>query len=954
MLETRNLCKTYKPKKGVPVMAVDHVSLRFPEKGMVFLLGKSGSGKSTMLNLLGGLDSYDDGEIIIKGISSKDFSQQRFDSYRNTYVGFIFQEYNVLEEFTVGANIALALELQGQTATDEELNNILRAVDLEGYGARKPNELSGGQKQRVAIARALVKNPEIIMADEPTGALDSNTGRQVLDTLKKLSAEKLVIVVSHDREYAEQYADRIIALADGKVIRDVEAQRSAAAAAEKQLVFRSTSIEIPADYHLTEEDRIQINEYLDKLRSGASMMLPSNTQRFTETDESRIPAQDGSKFSLIKSKLPLKSAFKIGCSSLKHKRFRLVMTIFLSVIAFTLFALVDTFSSYNHVRTCTDSLIDSGVNYISVNQTVRRGKGIDEYWSSYGLKFTDAEMQELTDKTGVKLTGIFIPRGANLNYSSQFDVSKTENERSNYATSIRHFCGYTEVTEELLEDSGCKLVAGSLPDGSKAEIAISKAAAESFVKGGYHAPLTAEEQAVYIDEQYNSDIQMPYTGKTTESDTQKESKIKYDKISTAADMVGKVIRLMDTDYTVSGIVDTGFDFSRYERLSEDREHLSTSEEVINMMLYSEYRYAVNYSLTGCAMLGTGAVSKMVEADPKIFETGYGHVNLWGEPDSGQGWCNIWANEITTLDNLPDSDVIWCGSRPASLSENQFIIPIRSINFDGEQTSMKWYELTEDNKEPSAAALLAFLEQYNLQGDWYMFDTDDNGTEDHTIQNIEIVGFIKSDSPYSDALVCSDEIVKKVVADFEGVYDSAIGGMPKSRSDIEKFVRTCYREGEDVTERYEMNNPVNYELDTVNTVVKVLARIFFWIGLFFAFFAALLMANFISTSIHYKRQEIGILRAIGSRSNDVFRIFFSESFVIAMINFVLSAAACFGIVCLINYLMRREAGILITVLHFGIRQILLLIVISVAIAAVASFLPVHRIASKKPIDAIRDK
>ena len=106
MLETKNLCKTYKPKKGVPVMAVDHVSLRFPEKGMVFLLGKSGSGKSTMLNLLGGLDQYDDGEIIIKGISSKDFSQQRFDSYRNTYVGFIFQEYNVLEEFTVGANIA--------------------------------------------------------------------------------------------------------------------------------------------------------------------------------------------------------------------------------------------------------------------------------------------------------------------------------------------------------------------------------------------------------------------------------------------------------------------------------------------------------------------------------------------------------------------------------------------------------------------------------------------------------------------------------------------------------------------------------------------------------------------------------------------------------------------------------------------------------------------------------
>ena len=169
MLEVKNLTKIYRPKKGVPVVALDKVNLKFPEKGMVFLLGKSGSGKSTLLNLLGGLDKYDNGEIIIKGVSSKKFKQQHFDSYRNTYVGFIFQEYNILEDFTVGANIALAIELQGRKATDEELNNILKEVDLEGYGARRPNELSGGQKQRVAIARALVKNPKIIMADEPSG-----------------------------------------------------------------------------------------------------------------------------------------------------------------------------------------------------------------------------------------------------------------------------------------------------------------------------------------------------------------------------------------------------------------------------------------------------------------------------------------------------------------------------------------------------------------------------------------------------------------------------------------------------------------------------------------------------------------------------------------------------------------------------------------------------------------
>ena len=264
MLETKELVKIYKPKKGVPVTALDKVSLKFPDIGMVFLLGKSGSGKSTLLNVLGGLDNYDGGEIIIKGVSSKNFKQQHFDSYRNTYVGFIFQEYNVLDEFSVGANIALAIELQNRKASDGEINDILKQVDLEGFGNRKPNELSGGQKQRVAIARALVKKPEIIMADEPTGALDSNTGRQVFDTLKKLSETKLVIVVSHDREFAEQYADRIIELSDGRVISDVELD-TAPVAEEKSaaLGFHDNIVEVPCGYHLTEQDREEINAYIE-------------------------------------------------------------------------------------------------------------------------------------------------------------------------------------------------------------------------------------------------------------------------------------------------------------------------------------------------------------------------------------------------------------------------------------------------------------------------------------------------------------------------------------------------------------------------------------------------------------------------------------------------------------------------------------------------------------------
>ena len=217
MLEIRNLTKIYRPKKGVPVKALDGVSLKLEDHGLIFILGKSGSGKSTLLNLLGGLDRFDDGEIIIKGKSSKDFTQADFDSYRNTYVGFVFQEYNILEEFTVGANIALAMELQGHKSTGSELSRILDEVDLSGYAQRKPNELSGGQKQRVAIARMLTKKTPIMVFDDSLSAVDTQTDEKIRTALGRDLAGTTTIIISH-RITTLMDCDNILVLEHGKVL----------------------------------------------------------------------------------------------------------------------------------------------------------------------------------------------------------------------------------------------------------------------------------------------------------------------------------------------------------------------------------------------------------------------------------------------------------------------------------------------------------------------------------------------------------------------------------------------------------------------------------------------------------------------------------------------------------------------------------------------------------------
>ena len=386
MLEIKNLTKVYKTKGGVSVKALNDVSINFPETGMVFLLGKSGSGKSTLLNVCGGLDTPTSGEIIIKGKSSKEFSQSDFDSYRNTFVGFIFQEYNILNEFTVEENIALALELQGKSKDKKAINDLLEKVDLIGYGNRKPNTLSGGQKQRIAIARALIKSPDIIMADEPTGALDSATGKQVFDTLKKLSKDTLVMVVSHDREFAEAYADRIIELKDGKIISDVSKTHEKEVNITSNVSVMGDTLCIKKGSLLTDKDFSSIKDFLNnvnndviiakseddvkKIKTITKINTNGEKEIFKDTIDSDIKLKQYKKEDrkFIRSKLPLKHAFKIGASSLKNKPIRLLFTIMLCTGAFVLFGLLSTMTFYNSEATFKQTLKDSDYSLIKLEK----------------------------------------------------------------------------------------------------------------------------------------------------------------------------------------------------------------------------------------------------------------------------------------------------------------------------------------------------------------------------------------------------------------------------------------------------------------------------------------------------------------------------------------------------------------------------------------------------------
>ena len=221
MLQIENIKKTYVTGE-LTQTALDDVSLSFRESELVAILGPSGSGKSTLLNVIGGLDQYDSGDLIIDGISTKKYKDRDWDSYRNHSVGFIFQSYNLIPHQNVLSNVELALTISGIPAGERKRRAIaaLKEVGLEAQIHKKPNQMSGGQMQRVAIARALVNNPKILLADEPTGALDSETSIQVMELLKEVARDRLVIMVTHNPELAQQYATRIVRVKDGKILDD--------------------------------------------------------------------------------------------------------------------------------------------------------------------------------------------------------------------------------------------------------------------------------------------------------------------------------------------------------------------------------------------------------------------------------------------------------------------------------------------------------------------------------------------------------------------------------------------------------------------------------------------------------------------------------------------------------------------------------------------------------------
>jgi len=340
------------------------------------------------------------------------------------------------------------------------------------------------------------------------------------------------------------------------------------------------------------------------------------------------------------------------------------------------------------------------------------------------------------------------------------------------------------------------------------------------------------------------------------------------------------------------------------------------------MRWIELNYLKNYSLHQSAIVGQGHVRRLIENQTPLYSGHVGAYNVYGEEG---GFITQYYGRLA---DIPEEHIIWLGEKKDTLKENEIIVAA------------------------DCAENTDYLEGgEKLQGSVYSYYSD---LPDESVEDVRVIGYIDSEKypQYHYTMVCADSILEKITYLGEGPYRFAVGNMPEEKGEIKELAEFCYMRKGNV--RYPLMNAVTFQLDAVNEALVVLGEVFLYVGLGFALFAALLLSNFISVSISYKKREIGILRAIGSRSHDVFRIFFSEAFIIAMINFTLSATGVGLVTAFVNYIIRAKTGVYLTVLSFGVRQVVLLFAVSCLVAALASFFPVRRIAAKRPIEAIRER
>lgn len=937
MLELQNVMKSYETKAGT-VRALNGISLTFPNTGLVFITGKSGCGKTTLLNVIGGLDGIDGGEIFIQNKRFSTFSTAEYDSYRNTFIGFIFQEYNLLPEFTVEKNIKMAMELQGRQADEKEFDELLQDVGIVELKDRFPSELSGGQRQRVAIARALVKQPRIIMADEPTGALDSDTGEQVLDTLKRLSKKTLVIVVSHDREFAERYADRMIHLVDGQVAQDVSfTEKEIRANVNEQ----EKTITIRQGAELSEEEKDVIAK---AVKERKSIEVVESLSFRDKAPTKKIERQDETPVAFRKSQMKAHSAMLLGLKSLLVKPVRLLITILISALAFAVFGVFDTLANFT-----TASVLKKQLTTFSETVVVTPNYIKDyEDGDSYHVKVSQNIIETMRSQTGDTVKGIFnLPESSHANIQQTSSIAELTN--SSVAIGSKYYT---------------KKVNGFIEFDAETELSNRKKFKDfsyTVTEGKY--PVLGESESLYqvAISTYLADSIMHYMhGEALNGKT----------LSDYTDFLGAQFTVDFQRYTVVGIIDCGEIPEKYAPLTQ-----ATYYNMETNALASDFNAFIDSGAQRCLFVADGFLQavKQEKNIVDIYQISNANWTLNSEKLSSTKKITDYVYNAGNYDI--ENILLFSGAYPqnAKLTLADDEILINPVNLK-DLFEVKMQTLSSQDSV-TVTALIDGLHNGTMQENrstlqtiLRTLDSIAPSVTAKIIQRSSVTGKIHEKTvkivgvyfgiPSEETvmsnryrLMMNTTLMQELgVYSEQGNYNKLLFSERSIKKGTDVIVESLSKQNGLAFTLY--NNSILNTIMENETVIRQVADLFLYVALALSVFSIFMLYNYISVSIASKTQSVGVLRALGASGKNILYTFLSESLMISVINGILANVLSILGCNLVNAYIVEVMHISVHFALFGFRQILIITAISVLTAILASSLPIIKISKKKPIELIR--
>lgn len=925
MLELKDIKKIYETK-DLRVEALKGINIQFRESEFVSILGPSGCGKTTFLNIVGGLDKYTSGDLVINGKSTKDFSDRDWDSYRNHTIGFVFQSYNLIPHQTVLQNVELALTLSGISGEERKrrATEALEKVGLKDKLKSKPNQLSGGQMQRVAIARALVNNPDIVLADEPTGALDSKTSVQVMELLREIAKEKLVIMVTHNPSLAEQYSTRIIKFLDGELVDDSNPLSDF----EKSLI---------------EDRNIKMKEerLLEKSSTSKRLKKGKRERTFKRTSMSFF------------------TALGLSFKNLLTKKTRTLLVAFAGSIGIfgiaLILALSSGFQSYIN-KTQEDTLssypitiTQSNADFMSMAMSIFVNRNNVEHNADavYG---------------GDTMSGLFETASKQLSKVNDLDSFKSYLEE--HKGELGDNLSAIQYTYDLsLASSSGEMMSSMTGGGTRSDLLSVYLPSGGEIKPKSPAlyELITMYTVVYLESEFPMEVTYAdgkfnikvtnETGKTYSTDYAKGFLVKYiglagDKIQDATNKIsainsGEVVEFTEKEFNaiVGGAMGVNLDAYREMDLG------SFNEMIDNLtLLKSQYELLGNNSKWATE---ENEVMLILNSNSELDDYILYALGLYSKENMESHLRSLFTESKTTI-KIDYDDIL--GKEFKILLNSDYYV---DLDNSGTLTDIRTLQSTNPER---------YEEEFNK----LLASTDAGKT-------IKIVGIARMNESttagsLSTGLCYTSKLTNALIEKYNSSTPvsqnkiSPISKTPRSisfyastfeaKEEIEKFINT-YNEGVEEEKKIEYTDYIGLMMGAVSTIISAISYVLIAFVSVSLLVSSIMIGIITYISVLERIKEIGILRAVGASKRDIKRVFTAETLIIGIIAGLIGVG--FSALCTIpiNIIIDSLAGIG-NVAKLPVLGAIVLVAISMLLTFIAGLIPAKIASKKDPVIALRSE